>query len=231
MMLKEKLDALWDTTLRTERRDLTEAYQTLFRKLSGVDIVSQSLKTGDAMPQFLLPNVEGNLVDSSALLEKGPLVISFFRGEWCPFCTLELEALQAKLPDIERLGANLVAVTADTGAALRAAKKEHGPPFEVLSDVDHALGLQFGIIYRLPDEIRSVYLEQGIDLAARHGNDACLLPVPATFVVDQRGEIRHAYVDGNFTHRMEPQDIVEAVRAISTSPTPNGHRMKALPIG
>lgn len=99
MMLKAKLDALWDKTLRTERPDLTGAYQTLFRRLAGVDIVQQSLKAGDAMPQFLLPNVEGNLVDSSALLEKGPLVVSFFRGKWCPFCTLELEALQVHLPD------------------------------------------------------------------------------------------------------------------------------------
>jgi peroxiredoxin len=216
MTLKAKLNALWDKTLRTERRDLTQAYEALIQRLSEVDMTARSLKAGDSMPRFLLPSVEGRLVDSSDLLEKGPLVVSFFRGEWCAFCTLELEALQTKLPEIEQLGATLVAVTADTGEWLRAAKGRRAVRFEVLSDVDHALGFQFGIIFRVPDALRRVYLEIGVDLAARHGNDAWLLPVPATFVVDRKGTIRHAYVDVDFTRRMEPDDIVKAVRAVST---------------
>jgi peroxiredoxin len=86
----------------------------------------------------------------------------------------------------------------------------------VLSDVDHALGLQFGIVFRVPDAIQRFYLDRNIDLPARHGSNAWLLPLPATFVVDRKGEIRHAYADVNFAHRMEPDDIVKAVRAIST---------------
>jgi peroxiredoxin len=216
MTLRAKLEALWDEAKRTRHPGLTQAYEALIRNLSTVDTAAQSLKAGDPMPHFLLPNVESRLIDSRDLLDQGPLVVSFFRGEWCPFCTLELQALQKKQTEIERLGAKLVAVTPDTGAALRAAKEKHGLPFEVLSDIDQALGLQFGIVFRLPDAIQRFYLDRDIDLPIRHGNSAWLLPVPATFVIDQKGEIRHAYVDVNFARRMEPDDIVKAVQAIST---------------
>ncbi len=209
MTLKAKLEALWDNAKRTRHPGLTQAYEALIRNLSAVDITTQSLKAGDPMPHFLLPNVESRLVASHDLLEHGPLVVSFFRGEWCPFCTLELQALQKKLSEIEKLGANLVAITPDTGAALRAAKEKHRLPFQVLSDIDHALGLQFGIA------IQRFYLDRGIDLPIRHGSSAWLLPMPATFVIDQKGKIRHAYVDVNFARRMEPDDIIKAVQAIS----------------
>ena len=215
MTLKAELEVLWNETLRAQHRDLTEAHLALIRTLSEADMVTKSLKVGDLMPRFLLPNAEGCLVDSDDLLNKGPLVVSFFRGEWCAFCTLELRALHRKLPELEQLGANLVAVTADTGAALRSAKEKYGLPFEVLSDVDCALGLRFGIIFKVPDAIQRFYRVDGVDLAARHGNGASLLPVPATFVVDRHGKICHAYVDVDFSRRMEPDDIVTAVRAIS----------------
>jgi alkyl hydroperoxide reductase subunit AhpC len=128
MTLKAKLEALWDNAQRTRHPGLTQAYKALIRNLSAIDMTAQSLKAGDPMPHFLLPNVDSRLVNSRELLERGPLVVSFFRGEWCPFCTLELQALRKKQVEIEKLGATLVAVTPDTGAALRAAKEKYRLP-------------------------------------------------------------------------------------------------------
>jgi peroxiredoxin len=129
------------------------------------------------------------------------------------YWTLELKALQQSLPQIERLGATLVAITPDTGAALASAKRENGLAYEVLSDVDNGVGLMFGIIFRVPEAIRALYRRLGIDLGTRHGNstDGWLLPLPATYIVDRPGIIRHAEFDPDFKRRMEPAEIVRVV--------------------
>src|SRR6266849_5707608 len=145
--------------------------------------------------------------------ERSPLVVSFFRGGWCPFCTTELTALQQTVPDIEVRGATLVAITPDTGAALAAAKRDNALAYEVLSDLDFGVGLQFGVVFRVPDAIRDLYRRLDLDLGARHGNahDVWLLPIPATYIVDRRGVVRYAEIDCDFRRRMEPAAIVRVL--------------------
>ncbi len=212
MTLRDQLD---EQRRRTRERspEIRQAYEALVRDLAASGLTASSLKIGDRLPDFELPNVEGRLITSDELLQKGLLVISFFRGGWCPYCTLELNALQQSLPEIERLGATLVAITPDTGAALASAKRKNKLAYDVLSDVDNGVGLTFGIIFRVPEAIRALYRGLGIDLGARHGNntDEWLLPLPATYIVDRGGIIRHAQLDPDFKRRMEPAEIVRVV--------------------
>jgi peroxiredoxin len=212
MSLRDALDECW----RQAPSDVRAAYDALVRDLAARDLISNALKAGNPLPSFELPNVEGKFISSENLAEDGPLVVSFFRGGWCPYCRSELRALQGALPDIEGLGATLVAITPDTGAALAAAKQANNLSYHVLSDVDFGVSLTFGLAFRVPDAIKDLYTRRGVDLGARHGNSlgTWLLPIPATYVVDRSGIIRHADLDVDFRRRMEPADIVRMLQTI-----------------
>ena len=216
MPLREQLEEQWQLTLK-QSPDLALAFDALMSGLGASNLAAASLKTGDPMPEIELPNAEGSFVAARDCIARGPLVLNFFRGGWCPYCSIELAALQAALPQIERLGASVLAVTPDTGAALDRVKRRLDLGFEVLSDVDNGVGLLFGIIFRVPQTVRDIYLKHDIDLGANHGNrgDSWLLPMPATYIVDRRGVIRHAAVELDFRRRMEPSDIIAALRALA----------------
>lgn len=171
-----------------------------------------TLKPGDPMPAFVLPDAEGNLVFSDDLLAEGPLAVVFFRGDWCPFCKTTLTALNRVHPEIEAAGGGLVALTPDLGDYAAAAWRGLGLTFPVLSDLDNATALSFGAIFQVPDDLKAFYLELGIDLLPRHGDDSWFLPMPAAFVADRGGIIRYAYVSGDITDRAEPDDLVARVR-------------------
>jgi peroxiredoxin len=214
--LREQLDEQWRRT-REQSPEIRAAYEALVQDLTRSGLIDGALKAGDPMPDFELPNAAGKLVASAELLERGPLVLSFFRGGWCPYCRLELTALQESLPEIERLGASLSAVTPDTGAALAATARASHIGYQVLSDVDNGVGLAFGIIFRVPPAVHDLYRRLGIDLGTRHGNDTgeWLLPLPATYIVDRLGIIRHAELDPDFKHRMEPEEILRVLGELS----------------
>jgi peroxiredoxin len=215
MSLRDKLDERWRRT-RERSPEIARAYDALVEGLMVGKVAETSLKAGVRLPDFNLPNVEGHFVDSQTLLERGPLVINFFRGGWCPFCTAELRALQQTLPEIAARGASVVAITPDTGAAFAKAKRDNALGYEVLSDLDLGVALQFGLVFRVSDDLRDIYRRADLDLGARHGSahDTWLLPIPATYIVDRRGVVRHAAVDSDFRHRMEPDEIVRVLDAL-----------------
>jgi peroxiredoxin len=220
MSLREKLEEQW---LRTQSEEIRQGYDALVAQLAASGMAQASLKAGDQIPDFELPSLEGRLVGSAELLSHGSLVLSFFRGGWCPYCTLELSALQEALPDIEARGATAVAITPDTGPAFAAIKRDNRLDFDILSDVDYGLALLFGIVFKLPDRLRDLYLRLGIDLGARHGNrHPWLLPVPATYIVDRRGIITGANVDPDFRRRMEPVEIIEVLDRMVADPNSRG---------
>ena len=193
---------------------LQAAYQDLLRRLDQAETGERALKPGDAIPAFLLPDAEGRLVASDDLLARGPLVINFFRGNWCPYCRQTLKALEAALPEIEAAGGQLVALTPDTGHHLADTKRVQRLSYEILSDVDGTVGLQFGVLFRAPAAYREVLASYGIDLAERHGNDGGFIPLPATYVVDRAGIVRYAFVDIDFTRRAEPAAVVAALKQV-----------------
>lgn len=215
MSLRDKHEEISRRAAEKLPAELCQALDGMLQHLAASGMTASSLKPGDRIPDFELPNVEGELVSSADLLARGPLVLSFFRGDWCPYCNAELQALQEALPEIARFNATLVAVTPDTREAALSPKQRHQLGYQVLSDVDNGLGLLFGVIFRMPQDVRDQYLKLGIDLGARHGNEAWLLPLPATYVIDRHGVIRHAELDTDFRRRMEPADIVRLLAEIS----------------
>jgi peroxiredoxin len=191
------------------------AYEDLVRRLGAAETVAGVLKVGDRMPDFVLPNAEGKLVAAAELLAKGPLVINFFRGDWCPFCRLMLQALNEALPEIGAAGGRLIALSPDTGGRLSRAKKRLGLSIDLLSDVDNGVALAFGVAFRVPEAYRKLVESYGTNLAERHGNEAWIIPIPAAFVVDRDAVVRYAFVEPGFVRRAEPRDIIAVLRQLS----------------
>lgn len=185
-----------------------------FEQLHASSIAAHALGTGQQAPDFELPNVRGETVRLSQVLERGPVVLSFYRGGWCPFCNLELRALQARLPEMQALGACLIGISPELPdhALSTAGRLELG--FEVLSDAGNSTARDFGLLYTVFEEMRPLYLKWGLDVPACNGDHSWELPVPASYVIDTGGTVRAAYVNKDYTRRMEPEAIVAALREL-----------------
>jgi peroxiredoxin len=177
-------------------------------------LVEKSLKVGDKAPDFDLPNASGKAIRLSELLQHGPVVVAFYRGGWCPYCNLELRALQKALPEFQKAGAQLVAISPQTPDSSLSTQQKDELQFQVLSDRHNAVARQFGLVFTLPEEIRTIYKRFGHDLAARNGDDSFELPFPATYVIGQDRIIRFAFVNVDYTKRAEPADILAVLREL-----------------
>lgn len=195
----------------------TEAVTTLGEaaaalKVSGIE--DFALRAGAKVPDFELPELAGGTLPLTGLLADGPLVISFYRGAWCPYCNLEMQALQKALPDIEAAGARLVAIAPELPENAAGIRDKGNLTFPLLQDAGNAVARQFGLVFTLPEALRPIYEAFGIDIAANQGNDSFELPMPATYIVGSGGVIAHAFVDSDYTKRMEPADIVAILKAL-----------------
>ncbi len=186
-----------------------QATETLNR--SG--ITERSLKVGDTVPNFTLPNASGQPIQIQTLLAQGPVVISFYRGQWCPFCSLELAALQKALPEIKALNASLVAISPQTPDNTLSTVEKNNLEFEVLSDAGNQVAKQFGIVYQLSEEMREVQKGFGVNLSESNGDASYGLPISATYVVGN-GQIVYAFTDPDFTKRLEPSEILAALKQL-----------------
>ncbi len=183
-----------------------------FEKLYASQVAETALTVGDIAPDFTLPNVTGQPVSLYEVLKRGPVVVSFYRGGWCPFCNLELHALQLRLPEIRALGATLIGISPETPDMAMAAIDEHQLEFEVLSDLGNKTARQYGLLFTVYEEMRPLYLKWGLDVPASNGDNSWELPVPATYVIDSKALIRAAHTDKDYTRRMEPEQIVATLR-------------------
>ncbi len=196
-------------------KNMREAVDNLSR--SG--IVDRSLKVGDKAPTFSLQNGSGTIVGLKDLLVKGPVVVSFYRGGWCSYCSLELHALQESLSEFDSLRTTLVAISPQTQENSLSTSRKNRLTYEVLSDVGNRVARSFGIVYQLQDEMLAIYEEFGLDLAEYNGDDSFELPIPATFVIDQTGTIRLAFVDPDYTRRLDPTEILVTLRKLIPPPS------------
>jgi peroxiredoxin len=199
-----------------------EAYIRLVDWLGKTDVASRALQVGDTAPDFLLPDEHGRLHSSKHLRREGPLVVSFYRGGWCPFCNAELRALQAVKAEFDSLKANLVVLSPETRDLPRQLKRQLNLGLTMLADVDHGVAISYGVLFRVPDETKAHYAGQGYDFGHRHGSTEWMLPIPATCVIDQDGVVRGAFVEPDFTIRQEPSDILATVRQLAGSQAEDG---------
>ena len=184
-------------------------------ELSASGITGRSLQVGQAAPDFALPNAHGQAVTLSDLLASGPVVVTFYRGAWCPFCNMALRAYQGILPEIQSLGANFVAISPQSpDHSLTQTEKEH-LGYEVLSDKGNAVARQFGIVYKIGVAMNQVSAGFGLDLTQFNGDDSRELPLPGTFVIAQDGTVQFAQAFADHSHHTEPSAILDALRDLA----------------
>ena len=179
---------------------------------------ARALKAGDKAPAFTLNDPDGQPVSSAELLANGPLVVSFYRGVWCPYCNMELQALQATLPEFRKLGGSLVAISPQTAANSRKSVRQNELGFPILSDVRSQVAAAFGLRFELPDYLVELYKGLKNDLPAFNDDPSWALPMPARYVIGQDGTILYAEVNPDYTRRPEPEDMLPALRRAAAVP-------------
>jgi peroxiredoxin len=189
-------------------------FDNLIRDLKAQRFEDKALKVGDHIPDFVLPDALGKRVSSSELLVKGPLVVAFYRGAWCPYCNLELAALQEALPDIRAHGAQLVAISPMTPDNSLSLAEKHKLEFAVLSDAGLKVATAFGLTYQIPLELRSFLQKAGTDLEQYNGDKSRKLPIPATYIADHNGIVISA-VNPDWRERLDPLEILSALQKLS----------------
>jgi len=198
------------------RRNLPDSYFQTLRKsvayLRDSGLFDGALRLGDPLPRFWLQNAQGRYVDSQELLANGPLVVSFFRGDWCRLCSHTLAALAEIDEEVRLLGASQVAITPDLPEVTAKTVVSLNLPFQVLSDSKSAFGLKCGISYPLPTDLAEAY--HAIDFINRHGSADFFLPIPAVFIADQFGIVRLSYTEPDYAKRLEPQAILDTLKEL-----------------
>ena len=185
--------------------------------LEHAGVVERALKIGDQAPDFTLPDQVGKPVSLRGLLERGPVVLTFFRGGWCPFCALTLRALAAIRPKLRRLGAELVAVSPETPSNAATTAERNGLNFPVLTDLGNRVAREYRLVWQLDAQMRAVYERLGHSLPKINGDNEWTLPVPAGFVVASDGRISYAHVHTRVDRRLEPQAALDAVQQLEDS--------------
>lgn len=216
MSLREELEARAEKGRASFDAERSAVYTRQAEALAESDILERALRTGDTAPMFELPDPHGNTVRLSEVLEGGPAVISFYRGSWCPFCNLELRALQREVDGATQAGVTLVAISPNKPDVSGEMIDELGLTFPVLSDSANEVASAFGLVYEMVPEQVEYYRAHGRDIGEMNGTETWTLPVPATYVIDRSGTIRYDFIDLNHRVRAEPSEVV-AVAASLTS--------------
>ncbi len=175
----------------------------------------RSLRAGMQAPDFTLLDARGTAVKLSHLLEQGPVVMTFYRGAWCPYCHLTLRAYQQALPQLQAGGATLVAISPQTPHHSRALAEKQELTFALLSDTGNQVARQFGLVFTIDEAVRGAYKQVGADLPAFNGKDSWDLPMAGTFLVDQSGTLRLAFVDPDFTRRLDPSVAIARLEELT----------------
>lgn len=174
------------------------------------------LRAGDKAPNFTLTNPLGDQITLYDELAEGPVILTFYRGSWCPFCNIQLRAYQQFLPEIKSLGGRLIAISPQSPDHSLSQKEKEELAFPVLSDPDCVVAESYNLAFELPEYLQSTYINKlGLNLAEFNQSDRWLLPVPATYIIDTKGIIRRAHVDPDFMKRMEPEEIIEELKSLS----------------
>jgi peroxiredoxin len=217
MTLQEKLDA-FKADFKAGRPPCNappEIHPVIERATSELIASGQAqraLKAGDRAPEFTLPDPDGRPVSSAALLAQSPLIVSFYRGVWCPYCNLELQALQEALPGFREFGASVIAISPQTAPNSRKSVRANALEFPILSDAHNSVAAAFGLRFALPDYLVELYRRLKNDLPAFNGDSSWTLPMPARYVIAADETILYAEVNPDYTRRPEPSDMLPVLR-------------------
>jgi len=210
--LTQQLDeflAGWRQRVPPERQAAMERH---IAHLAETGFGRQAAQVGDQAPDIVLPDANGKPIHIATLLAKGPVIVTFYRGGWCPYCNLELRAYQAVLPRIMAAGASLVAISPEKPGDSVSTMEKNALTFPVLSDVGQRVGKAFGLVYAFTEELRTVYDGFKLDIPGKNGSpDDWALPLSATYVIGPDGRILFADTRVDYRRRTDPLDVLQVL--------------------
>ncbi len=195
------------------RPDLAELVAAMVERLRR-DGTVPGIPVGERAPSFSLPDANGTRVSLDDRLDEGPVVLSFYRGAWCPICNTELAALQEALPQIIALGPRLIAISPQTPDASQPLVQRLGLAYDVLSDTDQSVIRDYRLQFALDEDLRPIYRGFNMALDEHNADGTWNLPVPATFILDEHGTVRARHVEPNYRDRMTVDAIIAALAGI-----------------
>ncbi|WP_432063540.1 peroxiredoxin-like family protein [Streptomyces sp. S1] len=215
MSLNAELRSFYEARQQQIPAEVRDIMNRAGEELAASGQADTALSVGAKAPRFALASATGRTVSLDDLLAEGPVVLTFYRGAWCPYCNIALRALQQYHADITARGARLVAVSPQIPDESLSLTEKHGLVFDVLSDIGSDTAKQYGLAFDLPDDLAAVYDRLGFDLQRVNGGHPRTLPLPATYVIDRDGTVRWAFVNTDYTTRAEPADILAALDALT----------------
>lgn len=214
MALSAELSTTYNQFLETAPKEVSQVIIDAVDNFKSTYGPAKQSSPGSAFPKFQLSDATGQKVTLDDLLAKGALLVSFYRGEWCPFCNLELRALQSHLDEFRKKGVTLVAVSPELPDQSLSTSEKLSLKFPILSDVDNQLAKQLGLLFPQPEAMRTVFEKFSVDWKQRYGNDDLEVPVPATFLVDKKGIVRNSFVNPEYQHRLDPETAMEWIERL-----------------
>lgn len=213
MTLKQILENQKATSTAKYAPERTVLYEKGIREIDAAGITENAIQDGQTAPDFALTNAKGKNVSLYDQLKNGPVVLTWYRGGWCPYCNLTLRELQKHLPQFKELNATLLALTPELPDKSLSTKEKNELEFEVLSDLDNVMARAYGLVFTLPADVAESY-SNSFSMLEYNGNDTKELPLPATYVIDREGKVRYAYLAADYRTRAEPEDILEVLRKL-----------------
>ncbi|MBB1327630.1 AhpC/TSA family protein [Pseudoalteromonas sp. SR45-1] len=213
MSLKAQIDAYNVQKDAKLPADVLALMNTTNEELIAQHIKDNALQIGQKVENFSLANHNGENIELADLLKKGPVIISFYRGGWCPYCNLELKALNDYLPQFKTQSAQLIAISPQLPDETLSTAQKNDLEFDVLCDVSNKVAEQFGLLFTLDERIQALYTQFGIDFEHYYGDKSFKLPLPATYVINQEGAITYAFLSEDYTLRAEPIDVMTALES------------------
>ncbi len=209
--LNERLQ-YFAAAVRTFNASFADAVDRLLDNLKKHGAGLSAPAPGDAMPAFVLTDDEGHLVTLEEFLGRGPAALAFHRGQWCPYCRINTKALAGAQIEAQASGGQIVAITPERQRFAIDLKSDAAAPFPILTDLDNAYALSLNLAFSLTEEMKTLLRNFEVDLPSYQGNEAWMLPIPATFVVGTDGVITARFVDPDYRRRMPIENLLEALR-------------------
>ena len=211
--LKSNLDAQRASWEAKASEEIKSIYHEGVLAVKQEGITRKALQPGHRAIDFKLSNASGRSVQLYEALKQGPVVLTWYRGGWCPYCNITLRHLQQCLPDFKKAGASLIALTPELPDNTLSTQEKNQLQFEVLSDINNEVAFKYGIVFKLTNEVAHAY-KQSFSLEDYNGNDDPELPLAATYVIDREGIIRYAFLDAEYRNRAEPGDILDVLEVL-----------------
>lgn len=211
--LQEKLDAKQAESANYFSDSIRTVLADAQNQIASSGVMESALKRDAIAPDFELPNANGEMVKLSSLLANGPVILTWYRGGWCPYCNIQLNAYNEDLNLFKEAGGQLVAISPEIPDSSLSTKEKNQLGFEVLSDVGNKVAGEYGVVYTLPPSLVEI-LGQFIDISAYNADESHQLPLAVTYIIDTDQIIKYAFIDVDYKKRAEPSELLSVLKTL-----------------